>query len=107
MLHSLAGKPEILNTVAVLSAGGADLGCQTAEYIASDTIYNDKRLASNPMQRGEAPLTDSRFIRNLSSEPKFGDGDRRQIDRLVVGESGDIGWRQEAAFNVNPYARID
>ena len=65
MLHGLAGKPEILNTVAMLSSGSADLACQTAEDIASDRIYNEQRLASNPMQRGETPLADSRFPAQL------------------------------------------
>ena len=59
------------------------------------------------MQRGEAPLTDSRFLRNLRSEPEFGDGDWRQINGLVVGQSGDISGGQEAAFYVDPHARID
>jgi hypothetical protein len=68
VLHGLAGKPEILNSVAVLPSGGADLGGQAAEYVARDAVYSDERLASNPMQRGEAPLTDSRFLCNLSSE---------------------------------------
>jgi hypothetical protein len=42
-----------LNTVAVLPASGADLGRQTAEHIASDSVYDDERFASNPMQRRE------------------------------------------------------
>jgi len=52
----LARKPKILNTVAVLPASGADLGRQTAEYIASDRVYDDERFASNPMQ-GREPDT--------------------------------------------------
>ncbi len=107
MLYRLAGKPEILNPVVVLPAGGADLGRQTTEYIASDRIHDEERFASNPMQRGEAPLADSRLLRNLSSEPEFGNSDWRQINGLIVGQSGDIGWCQEAAFYVDPYAGID
>jgi hypothetical protein len=45
-----------LNTVAVLPASGADLGRQTAEHIASDSVYDDERFASNPMQ-GREPDT--------------------------------------------------
>jgi hypothetical protein len=107
MLHRLAGKPEILNPVAVLPSGRADLGRQSTEYIAGDRIYDDQRFASNPMQRGEAPLADSRFLRNLSSEPKFGDGDWRQINGLIVGQRGDVSWGQESAFHVDPDARVD
>ncbi len=69
MLYRLAGKPEILNSVAVLPAGGANLGRQTTEYVATDRIHDDERFTSKPMQRGEAPLADSRFLRDLSSEP--------------------------------------
>ncbi len=76
MLHGLAGKPEILHTVPMLPAGSADLGGQTTEYVACDAIYNEERFASNPVERGEPPLTYPRFIRNLSSEPQFGNGDR-------------------------------
>jgi hypothetical protein len=50
VLHRLAGEPEILNSVAMLSSGSADLRCQTAEYVARNGIYNEQRLASNPMQ---------------------------------------------------------
>jgi hypothetical protein len=107
MLYRLAGKPEILNPVAVLPAGGADLGRQTTEYIASDRIHDDERFASDPMQRGEAPLPDSRFLRSLSSEPEFGDGDWRQINGLIAGQSGYVSWGQEAAFYVDPYAGVD
>ena len=90
MLQRLAGKPKILNTLAVRSAGGADLGRQTGEYIAvTARIYDDAWFASNPMQRGEAPLAHSRLLRNLSSEPEFGDGDWRRINGLVGGQSGD------------------
>jgi hypothetical protein len=96
-----------LNTVAVLSASGADLSRQTAEYIASDSIHDDEWFASNPMQRRKAPLAHSRFGRNLSSEPEFGDGDWRQINGLVAGQSGDISWGQESAFYVDPYTRVD
>jgi hypothetical protein len=59
------------------------------------------------MQRGEAPLTDSRFIGNLSFEPEIGNRDWRQIDGLIVGESGDVGWGEKAAFNVDLHAGID
>src|ERR1019366_8910826 len=100
-LSQASRKSSNLNTVAVLPASGADLGRQTAEYIASDRIYDDERFASNPMQRREAPLTDSRLLRNLSSEPEFGDGDWRQINGLVAGQSGDVSWGQESTF----YAR--
>jgi len=89
MLHRLARKPEILNTVTVLPASGADLGRQTAEYVTSDRIYDDERFAPNPMQRRKAPLAYPRFLRNLSSEPEFGDGDWRRINGLVGGQSGD------------------
>ncbi|HEY6420381.1 MAG TPA: hypothetical protein VIX59_15400 [Candidatus Binataceae bacterium] len=92
MLQRLACKPEVLNTVAVLPASSSDLGSQTAEYVASDSINDDQRFASNPMQRGEAPLADSRLLRNLSSEPEFGDGDWGQINGLAAGQSGDIRW---------------
>jgi hypothetical protein len=107
VLHRLAGKPEILNPVTVLSSGSADLGRKTAEYLSRNGIYNEQRLASNPMQRREAPLTDSRLPRDLGTETEFGDGDGRQIHGLVVGESGDVGRCQETAFNVDPHARID
>ena len=107
MLQRLAGKPKILNTVSVLSASGANLGSQAAEYVAGYRIHCDERFASNPMQRGETPLADSRFLRDLSSEPEFSDGDWRQIDGLVICQSGDISWGQEAAFYVDPYARVD
>jgi hypothetical protein len=83
------------------------LGRQTAEYIASDGIYDDERFASNSMQRREAPLADSRLLRNLSSEPEFGDGDWRQINGLIAGQSGDISSGQESAFYVDPYTRVD
>ncbi|MGA7870370.1 MAG: hypothetical protein WCA22_05665 [Candidatus Binatus sp.] len=72
MLQRLAGKPKILNTVSVLSASGADLGRQAADYVAGYPIHCDERFASNPMQGGETPLADSRFLRDLSSEPEFG-----------------------------------
>jgi hypothetical protein len=78
MLYRLAGEPEILNPVTVLPAGRADLGGQPAEYVATDRIHNDARFASKPMQRGEAPSADSRFLRNLSSEPQLSDGHWRQ-----------------------------
>jgi hypothetical protein len=107
MLHRLARKPEILNTVAVLPARGADLGRQTAKYIASNRIYDDKRFASNPMQSRETPLTYSRFLRNLGSESEFGDGDGRKINGLVAGQSGNVSWSQESPFYVDPYARVD
>ncbi len=51
MLHRLACKPEILNTVTLLPAGGADLGRETFEYIARHCIYDEKRFASNPIRR--------------------------------------------------------
>ena len=91
----------------MLPAGSADLGGQTAEYVASDRIYDDEWFASNPMQRRESPLADSWFLRNLSSEPEFGDGDWRQINGLVAGQIGDVSWGQESAFYVDPYARVD
>jgi hypothetical protein len=107
VLHGLASKPEILHTVAMLPAGGTDLGCQAAEYVTCDSIHDEERLASNSMQRGETSLADSRFLGSLSSEPQFRNGDWRQVNRFVVGESGDIGWGQEAALHIDPYARID
>jgi hypothetical protein len=107
VLHRLAGQPEILNPVAVLSPGGADLGCQTAENVARRGVHHEQRLTANPKKGRKAPLTDSRLRGDLGTEPEFGDGDRRQINRLVVGERGDVGWRQETPFNVDPHARID
>ena len=52
-------------------------------------------------------MPNSRFLRNLSSEPEFGDGDWRQINGLIAGQSGDVSRGQEAAFYVDPYARVD
>jgi hypothetical protein len=46
-------------------------------------------------------------LRELRTKPEFSDGDGRQIDGLVVGESGDVSWRQETAFNIDPDASID
>src|SRR5271166_1385141 len=44
MLQRLAGKPKILNTVSVLSASGANLGSQAAEYVAGYRIHCDERF---------------------------------------------------------------
>ncbi len=60
-LSQASRKVAILNTVAVLPASGADLGRQTAEYIASDSVYDDEWFASNPMQRREADTARESF----------------------------------------------
>ncbi len=91
----------------MLPASGADLGRQTAEYITSNRIYDDEWFATNPMQRREAPLAHSRFLRDLSSESEFGNGDGRQINGLVVGQGGDVSWGQESSFYVDPYTCVD
>ena len=65
MLQCLTGKPEILNAVSMLSAGGFDLRGQTAKYASGRAIDWQQWLASKTAQGRQPPLTSVGIGSNL------------------------------------------
>jgi hypothetical protein len=107
MLQRLAGEPEVLNSVAMLPAGGLDLRGQATKDISRDAIYRQERPAREPANGGQPPLAGSWVLGDFRAEPELRESHGRNKDRLVSSESPYIGGRQGASLHVNPRARIN
>jgi hypothetical protein len=106
MLQGLAGEPEVLNPVTMLSTVGPNLCGQAAEDVSSDAIYWKKGPACEAAKGGEPPLADSRIFSDLRAESQFCEGYRRNENRLACGQCRDISRRQGTPLHVDPNAGI-
>ena len=82
MLHGLASKPEILNAVTMLSAGGLDLRSQAPENPSGRAVNRQKRLTFETAEGRQPPLASAGIGSNLCAEAQLRQRDRRDKDRL-------------------------
>jgi hypothetical protein len=85
VLQSLAGEPEVLNSVPMLSAGDLNLRGQTAKDISCGSVYWQKRLAGEAAQGGQSSLTRSRVLSDVRTEPKLSEGHGRNEKSVPFG----------------------
>jgi hypothetical protein len=107
VLDGLAGKPEVLNAVAMLSTGRPNLRGQAAKDISRGGVYGQKRLAREAVEGSQPLLADSRVSNDFRAKPEFRDGDGRNENRFALGQRRHIGRRQGPSLHVNPHAGID
>ena len=106
MLQSLAGQPEVLNSVTMLSAGGLDLRGQTAKDISGGAIYRQKRLAREAAKGRQPPLAGSWVLSDLRAKPELRESNGRNENRFVLGERRHTCRREGAPLDVDPHAGI-
>src|SRR5208283_5462494 len=107
MLNRLAGEPQILHPIAMLTAGRLNGRGERTEDFPASAVDGQMRLALQPPERRQPLLPDNRVFGNLGAKPKLRDRNRREKDGLATGQGCHVRGRQRATLNVDPCARID